>query len=313
MGETERYADYKRKKLSFGDDKNALVVLVGLNAVIFVLIWMIQLLFVMFQPNAENQQPMIANWFRLSANVQDLVHQPWTILSFMFTHSGFLFTVINMLWLWTFGYIFQQLVGNNRVIPLYLYGGFAGAAGFMITCYAVPSLRPLIDQTYLDGANASTMAIAVAVTVLSPDYKFFPRLNGGIPIWILTLAYVVIDIAGAAGRNPAYQVAHLSGGFIGLLFVLSLRRGVDWSGWMNKLYTVITELFEPARSSSKQKLKEKVFYKTGKQKPFSRKPKITQDRVDEILDKISQKGYQSLTDDEKDILKRAGESNDLTT
>jgi membrane associated rhomboid family serine protease len=313
MGETERYADYRRKKLSFGDDKNALVVLVGLNAIIFVLIWMIQLLFVMFQPNAENLQPNIANWFRLSANIQDLAHQPWTILSFMFTHSGFLFTVINMIWLWTFGQIFQQLVGNNKIIPLYLYGGLAGAAGFFISCYAFPSQRLLIDQTFLDGANASTMAIAVAVTVLSPDYKFFPRLNGGIPIWVLTLVYAIIDLASVAGRHPSYQIAHLSGALIGFLFVFSLRRGMDWSNWMNRLYTGITDLFDPRKSSPKDKLREKVFYKTGKQKPFSRKPRITQDRVDEILDKISQKGYQSLNDDEKDILKRAGESNDLTT
>lgn len=313
MGETERYADFKRKRISFGDDKNALVVLVGLNAIIFVLIWMIQLLFLMFQPNAENQQPIIANWFRLSANIEDLAHQPWTILSFMFTHSGFLFTVVNMLWLWTFGYIFQQTAGNNKIIPLYIYGGLAGAAGFMISFYTIPSLKPLIDQSFLDGANASTMAIAVAVTILSPDYKFFPRLNGGIPIWVLTLAYLVIDLAGAAGRNPSYQISHLSGALIGFLFVFSLRRGIDWSRWMNSFYTSIADLFDPTKPSPKEKLREKVFYKTGKQKPFSRKPRITQERVDEILDKISQRGYQSLNEDEKDILRRAGESNDLIT
>jgi membrane associated rhomboid family serine protease len=309
MGETERYLEYKHKRISFGDDTNALFALVALNGIIFVLIEMIQLLFRFLQPGQENVQPNIANWFRLSANVQDLLHQPWTLLSAMFTHTSFFFILTNMIWLWAFGTIFQLLVGNNKLIPLYIYGGLAGAVGFIISYYTVPSLKPLLDLATLEGANAAIMAIAVATTILSPGYKFFTRLNGGIPIWVLTLAYFIIDIAGAAGRNTALQITHLSGALVGFLFVVSLRKGYDWTQWMNDLYHWFITLFDSKkRDDPRAKIREKMFYKTGKESPFTKKARVTQQRVDDILDKISQKGYQSLTEEEKDFLKRAGES-----
>ena len=50
-----------------------------------------------------------------------------------------------------------------------------------------------------------------------------------------------------------------------------------------------------------------MFYNTGNRSPYSKQSIITQQRVDEILDKINNKGYQFLTDEEKQILKKAAE------
>ena len=309
MGETERYAEFKRKKISFGDDSNALIVLVALNGIFFVGLGLIRLLFSIIQTPGTTSQANIPYFFKLSASVQDLIHQPWTLLSYMFTHTGLIFLITNMIWLWAFGYIFQMVAGNSRLIPLYLYCGLAGAIGFIGAHYAIPSLRPFIETASLESASPSIMGIAVAATVLAPDYKFFRSLNGGIPIWVLTLIYIIIDIAGVAGGGIAFSISHLMGALTGFFFVFSMQRGVDWSHWMNDVYHWFMNLFNPAKKMSPQKrIREKVFYNTRGQKPFDRKPRITQDRVDEILDKINQKGYQSLTDDENDILKRAGES-----
>ncbi len=68
-------------------------------------------------------------------------------------------------------------------------------------------------------------------------------------------------------------------------------------------------MFNPERKRKPEKtIKEKVFYKTGTTKPFIKKSLVTQQRIDEILDKINQKGYASLTEEEKSILKRAAEA-----
>ena len=50
-----------------------------------------------------------------------------------------------------------------------------------------------------------------------------------------------------------------------------------------------------------------MFYNTGTRNPYHKTSNVTEQRVDEILDKISQKGYNALTKEEKDILKRASE------
>jgi DNA-binding MarR family transcriptional regulator len=53
--------------------------------------------------------------------------------------------------------------------------------------------------------------------------------------------------------------------------------------------------------------KEEVFYNTRGQKPFIKRTNVTQQKVDEILDKINQKGYSRLSEEEKDLLNRASE------
>ena len=70
-------------------------------------------------------------------------------------------------------------------------------------------------------------------------------------------------------------------------------------------------LFDPNSRGQDTSLKEQVFYETGGRKPFSKSPNITQQRVDEILDKINQKGYQYLTEEEKSILKKAADDEAL--
>jgi hypothetical protein len=68
-------------------------------------------------------------------------------------------------------------------------------------------------------------------------------------------------------------------------------------------------LFNPDKPiQQNEKIKEKVFYNTGGQKPFIKRPVITQQRIDEILDKINQKGFNHLSEEEKNILKKARET-----
>ena len=65
--------------------------------------------------------------------------------------------------------------------------------------------------------------------------------------------------------------------------------------------------FDPDKKNNSASLKEKVFYNTDGRKPYKKTANVTPQRVDEILDKINQKGYHLLTDEEKNILKRAAE------
>jgi hypothetical protein len=191
---------------------------------------------------------------------------------------------------------------------IYIYGGLAGAAAFITAIYFIPPLQNTLDSATLQGASAAIMAIAIATTALAPDYRFFKMLNGGIPIWVLTLLFVIIDFAGIPSGAAAYHISHLAGGLIGFLFVVFLRRGNDWSVWMNNFYAWLVNVFNPDKTKYKSSIKEKVFYRSGNQKPFVKKSNITQQRIDDILDKINQKGYNLLTEEEKNILKKARET-----
>ncbi|MEP7254373.1 MAG: rhomboid family intramembrane serine protease [Ferruginibacter sp.] len=309
MGESDRYKEYKIKKQRFtlGQADNALMWLFVFNVIFYLILLTIK---VGLSVNEQSQNvfyTQVANWFQLPASITKLSQRPWAVLTYMFSDVVLFRAISNMLWLWAFGSILQNLTGNKKLIPVYLYGGFAGAFFFILASYLIPANKAAIDTAGLLGANAAVMAVAVAATIIAPDYRFFRHIRGGIPIWVLTVFYIVIDLAGIASQNAALAIAHIGGAIAGFLFVLLLRRKMDGSAWMNNLYSWFINLFNPDKKKKGYSAKEKVFYNTGNRKPFSKTSNVTEQRIDEILDKINQKGYQYLTEEEKAVLKRASE------
>lgn len=308
MGESGRYEDYKRirNRITLGNDGNALVALFTINVIFFLLLITVRVVYYFFQTGEGTFNSEVVQYFQMPFNLTLLSERPWTVLTYMFTHIGVIHILSNMIWLWAFGFILQELTGNKKLIPIYIYSGLAGALVFIAANYLMPSLKAA-NNSSLVGASAATMGIAVATTTLAPYYRFFRNLNGGIPIWILTLIYILIDFAGIASQSSAFSLSHLGGGLAGFLFVVLLRKGKDGSLWMNSLYDWFMNLFNPNKKSDTVSIKQKVFYNAEGRKPYNKTSNITQQRVDEILDKINQKGYHFLTDEEKNILKRAAE------
>lgn len=315
MGESDRYGEFKKPKkgILLGYDGNAMVALFAINIIFFLLLMLIQVAYYYMQQSTAVYNTEIVQWFEMPASITKLSERPWTIITYMFSDTGLniIRLISNMIWLWAFGYLLQQMAGNDKLIPIYIYGGLLGAIVFIVVHYFIPPLQPMKNSAALLGANAATLAVAMATTTLSPDHRFFTQIRKGIPIWVLMSIYIIIDFAGIAEKGAAYSLSHLGGALAGFLFVVFLRRGRDASLWMNQFYTWLMNLFNPYKKPSKEKIKETVFYKTGKRKPFEKRTNITQQSVDEILDKISQKGYHFLTEEEKDILKKASEGDVL--
>jgi len=315
MGESDRYQDYRKPKNRFGlgDDNNALVALFAINIIFFVIMMVIQVGFYYSQRTTGDYNNEVVQWLALPANFTSLSERPWTILTYFFADTGaaIIRLISNMIWLWAFGYLLQRMAGNDKIIPVYIYGGIVGGLFFIIAHYIFPTLADQRVNASLLGANTGVLAVAAATTTLSPDYRFFTQIRNGVPIWILMAIYLLIDFAGIASDGAAASIAHITAALTGFLFVVLLRKGKDGSIWMNSFYNWFMNLFNPEKKLSKEKTREKVFYETGGRKPFHKTAHITQQRVDEILDKISTRGYHFLTEEEKQILKKASEADDL--
>lgn len=288
-------------KILLGQDNNALVLLFAANMIMFVALHIVSMIYLLSDIPMEFFQKQMLDWLILPSSFEQLASRPWTILTYMITHYGFWHLLSSMLWLWCFGFILQDLAGNNRLIPVYLYGGFVGAAAFLITG-ALMTASPAAGQ--LLGASAAVMAVAVATTAMAPDYRIFPLIGGGIPLWVLAMVYVAIDFGTLGSGSGALAVAHLSAGLVGFLFAHQLKRGRDWSAWMNQFAGWVNDLFNPEKKHNNTSPKEKLFYQSDR-KPFEKKANVTQQRVDAILDKINRHGYDSLSEDDKAFLKRA--------
>ena len=288
-----------------GQDNNALVYLVAINLLTFVILSFIKIIYYLSEIPIEFFYKQVFDWFTMPALLDGFMHKPWVLFTYMFTHESIWSLISSLLWLWAFGYILQDLTGNNKLIPIYIYGGLAGGIVFLLSVNLFPALANHVNNIGpLMGAGAAVMAIAVATTTLAPDYRIFPLINGGIPLWVLMAVFVAIDFATMASGNAGIAAAHLMGGTIGFLFIRQLRRGNDWGAWMNHFIDWLNDLFSPDKKQKNKDARDPIFSKsiTHKKQHHS---DITQQRIDALLDKINQQGYQFLTDEEKSFLKRA--------
>ncbi len=297
-----------KQRISLGQSGNALTTLIVINLVLFVLFAFIKVLW--YFRYQDHQLALsffnksVLSWFVLPADIDKMMSRPWAILTHMFIHAGIWQVFANMLWLWCFGYIMQDLTGNKKIIPLFIYGALAGALAFVLTYNLLPALKAQLPYASAMGASSGVMAVAIATTMLARGYRIFPMLKGGIPVWVLTALYVIMDLGTISVHDTANLIAHLAGAFTGLLFMFFLRLGYDWSRWMNNFFDWIGNLFNPDRPKKGKSIKEELFYRSSAT-PYKKTPNLTQQRIDEILDKISEKGYHFLTDEEKELLKRA--------
>jgi membrane associated rhomboid family serine protease len=294
-----------------GQDGNSLIMMIAVLALVFCIFKFIYIAYFLSGLNTNSFYTNIFDWFILPAQVDRIMDRPWTVLTYMFMHDGVFHMLGNVLWLWAFGYILQDLAGNSKLVPLFLYGGIAGAFLFVVTNNLFPALSAQIDGRTLQGASAGVMAIAIATTALAPDYRIFPMLNGGIPLWIVTIIFVIIDFASIPSANGGGHIAHIGGALMGLAFVWQLKKGNDWSAWMNRFFQWTGNLFNPDKKEWKRTARREHHYKTKGTQPYKKVSNVTQKRIDEILDKINSQGFIFLTDEEKDILKRASEDEPL--
>ncbi len=302
------YRDYLgQRKTSIWSDNNALLMLIILNVFVFIVLRFILAVYGYSNLRSESFYLNIFEWFSMPARLSDFIVRPWTLISSNFTQLDLWLLLSNMFWLWTYGFIFQDLTGNNRVIPLYLYGGVAGAIVYLIGFNVFPQMKAVADNQLYFGATTSIIAIAVGATVFSPGYRLFPMIRGGIPLWVMTAVFGIIDVF-YLSEKPGYFFPHLAAALVGFFFVQSLKRGDDWGEWMNRVYSWITSLFSPKKKTKQRRpVKQEVFYNTRGHQPFKKTSNLTQQRIDEILDKINLRGYERLTEEEKELLRRASE------
>lgn len=242
---------------------------------------------------------------------KDFLYQPWSVLTYQFTHLNFLHLLFNMLWLYWFGSIINDFIGKNKILPLYILGGFCGALFYAVISNILLQTRPDLStaNAIMCGASAGVMAIVLATATLAPNYEVRLLFIGGIKIKWIALVIVLLDIIFLNDKNLGGHLSHLGGAFFGWLYIAQLRNGRDFA---HTFYDVIDFFKNVFKRKPKLKVvykeKQKVYSnvkhqqndKTKTQSTLSKQEK--QKQLDTILDKINSSGYDSLSKEDKDFL-----------
>lgn len=249
------------------------------------------------------------NILALPAAPGKLLWRFWTPITYMFTHFGFWHLLGNMLWLYFMGQMFLMVFDNKQLFGTYILGGLSGALLYIL-CYNVfPVFSQTVTASTCVGASAAVTAIVIAICVMRPNMEI--RIFGIIPMTLkwLGILYVVFDVLQITGDNSGGHIAHLGGAIFGALFAWQYSNGKDLTKGFNNLMDKIVTLLPSANQSGKKRKMRVVYNDTNhsaSNSDFNRTSAENQRRMDEILDKISQSGYQSLTKEEKEFLFKMG-------
>jgi membrane associated rhomboid family serine protease len=285
-------------KNAFSKPNNGHIQLIIINIVVFVVLG----IFYVFSRIAgfENVFITIHDQFSIPPVFANFLTRPWTIITYAFAHSlnDIFHILFNMLALYWFGKLFVEYLGSDKLVALYILGALAAASFYLLIYNTVPFFKAQSDFPGMVGASGAIYAIMVGAATLLPDYTFFLLFFGPVRIKYIAGIYILLSFLGTTGANAGGNLAHLGGALMGFVYIKQLQAGVNWGGWITVVLNWIENLFKP-------QAKVKVTYRKAESRSKSKASgasKASQEEIDAILDKISDRGYESLSKDEKEKL-----------
>ena len=230
----------------------------------------------------------------------------WELLSYQFLHGGLFHLLINCAMIWFAGRQIEEALGKAKFLVLYLVAGIFGG---LLQCAL--SWSGFLPPAGVVGASAGIFGLIAAFAMVYWERELTFLIMFVIPVRMkakyLLIALAVIGVLGVISREGGIaHGAHLGGMIWGVLFILLFIQGGTYSGaepWWDQL-----------RDRFSSGHRRKVVTIDGGARAYSRgqtkaeevdEIDFVESEVDPILDKISEKGIQSLTERERKILEQA--------
>ena len=236
----------------------------------------------------------------LSSNPSQLLWKPWSLLTYAFFHSGIMHILFNLIVLNFAGRLFMTYFTGKQLVGLYVLSAIFSGIIYILIFYILNISAPIV------GASAAIMAVLVATTTYNPLMELRLLIIGNVKLWHVTAVIIFLDLMQIRSENMGGHISHLAGAFFGFLFIKLLQNGTDLSKIVSSFLNFFSNLFRKDKVTPFKKVHKN--YNKPVEKPVSKiitKDK-SQQQIDEILDKISQSGYDSLTKEEKEFLFKVG-------
>lgn len=214
----------------------------------------------------------------------------WQLFTYMFLHGGFFHLLFNMFVLWMFGSEIEGMWGSRRFIQYYLVTGIGAGILTLLTSWNSPV--PTI------GASGAIYGILVAFAILFPNRLIYLYFLFPVKAKHLIIVFALIELWASQHYTESgiANFAHLGGMLVGYLYI-------RWQGDVQTFTEWVKGRFR------RERMKIRVFGKKEKGWDGSghgggHDPR-EDEYIDQVLDKISREGIDSLTEEEKEILDRA--------
>lgn len=285
-----------------GFGQNAVLQLIAASGTGFIAYHLARVTLIVFGFTGTDAQAAVAPYVAL-APLADFPAHFWTLFTYGWVHNGFFEWVSNMVWLYCFGNALQILVGYRQLIPIYVYGLLGGGIVCVVS-QLLPVMNPHLTVPLITG-QPGVMAMLAALIVLAPKYRFYLGESFSIPLLVVAAIYLLLTTL--TFSDPAHLMLNLGAALTGALTMLAIKNGKQPGGWMYALTDRIGKIGTPNEYQQSQRSDSR---RNRAINSFPSSNTGAEKRIDDILDKINQRGYNSLSKEERDLLMRAGKDQD---
>ncbi len=222
--------------------------------------------------------------------------QVWQLFTYLFMHAGLSHLFFNMLALWMFGMELENTWGSRKFLTYYLVCGVGAGLSNLLVAPLFTSVGPTI------GASGAIYGVLLAFGLMFPDRLIFIYFFIPLKAKYFVVLYMVIEFVSVGSTDGIAHFAHLGGAVVGFIYLLADGFRFSLPQSSSRSRNVFNGWTAPRRSNdSYENVTEAQVYDI---KDYQRKEEaqVTQQRIDDILDKISKAGYQSLSEEEKKML-----------
>lgn len=240
--------------------------------------------------------------FSLKCNLGEFILQPWGLVTSIFAHFSLIHFLFNMIFLYSVGRIFEQILDGKRLLYTYILGGMTGGLLEILAHAVFPGIQG--QSIVVVGASGSVMALFAALAFYRPNLNvsLFGMLN--VRLIILAGIFILYDLLSLNSKDGTAHFAHLGGVILGMISINGMNRSSNVINTTQNMFERLMNFFK-GLLKPKSKLKVKKGGQHGRPKTdeeYLEEAKARQAKIDTILDKISKSGYESLTKAEKDFL-----------
>ena len=295
----------------FGPNRSGVQQIIAACVGVFLLAWML-ILVTYFPASNRIISQVVLDWFKFSPFELSSGYKIFSAFTYMFLHINAWHLLGNMLWLYFVGSILEDLVGKHHIWKLFVWGGIFGAL-FVQGFYSLLKYTDSEGLVYFPentlGASAGVSAVVLATALFTPRYRLF--LFGLIEIeirWIV-LVKVLLDVMGLFGNNNlGGYAAHLGGLLWGTLYAYGVLKG----DFLTSIMGVFSQWGESISAVLVRKKRKNLSVRINRSADAldSKRRKShapSEEAVNAILDKISQVGYNNITQKEKETLFKASQ------
>ncbi len=227
---------------------------------------------------------------------------PWQLITYQFLHGGFGHIFFNMFALWMFGMEIENSWGSKKFLYYYLLCGIgAGLSHLFISPLLGGGNAPTI------GASGAIYGVLIAFGLIYPNRYIFLYFFIPVKAKYLITFFIILQIllVGDMSSSIAY-LAHLGGALTGFIFImLDKNTPIELKSIFRRTSYGTKKSFNPLGGISERFKKKQENVEDAKYFEVKDGDEVTQEDIDRILDKISQSGYQNLSEKEKKILFQA--------